>query len=158
MSDDVDAWLHYRADQGGRSPEAIYYWGGAEFRWPDLLYRLDGLVYIATGELLGIREDATHRYQASQGYSPPCKGVSPWGGVSLHLKEVIPQSSGAGAIGIGSGSLNRAGRSTSACSPFAPTRSLIGFYMRWKAGVAGSRRRAGEIGMVVAFSHRDAPS
>ena len=87
-SDDVDAWLHYHVEQGGGVPTLFITGSCAEFHWPELLDRMEGRVYIATGESVGLREDATRRYQASQDYSLLAQEFSQERLV-LYLKEVI---------------------------------------------------------------------
>ena len=64
----VFAWLHYRVDNksGVHTPFITGICG--EFRWPELLDRLENLIYIAKEEVDNIRKDNSGRYRAVQGY------------------------------------------------------------------------------------------
>ena len=50
-SDDVDAWPHYRVEQGGGDPTLFITGSCAEIHGPELHYRLEGRIYIDTGNL-----------------------------------------------------------------------------------------------------------
>ena len=67
--DDVGAWLHYHVEHGGGAPTLFITGSCAEFHWPELLGKLEVRIYIATGEVSGLREDNSRRYQAAQDYS-----------------------------------------------------------------------------------------
>ena len=55
---------------GGGVPTLLVTWRLAEFQRPEILDRPDGRIYIATGEVLGIRgKDAGRGYQDSTAYS-----------------------------------------------------------------------------------------
>ena len=68
-SDDVDAWLHCRAEVENGSPTLFVTGSCAGFHWADLLGRIEDGVYIATGDAVDLRADATRRYQAVQDYA-----------------------------------------------------------------------------------------
>ena len=66
MSDDVGDWIHYHVDHRDGAHAILVPGRCADFHWPDLLGALEGRLYIATGEVSGLREANSRRYQAAQ--------------------------------------------------------------------------------------------
>ena len=57
MADDVDAWLHYHVEHRNGVPTICITGRCAECRWPELLGELEERIYVATGEVAGLREE-----------------------------------------------------------------------------------------------------
>ena len=68
-SDDVDAGLHYHVEHRNGVPTPSITGRCAEFHWPEHVGELKGRIYIATGEVAGLRKDNSRRYQDVQDYS-----------------------------------------------------------------------------------------
>lgn len=69
-SDAVDAWIHYRLEQGTGAPSLFITGRCADAQWPELLGELEAGIYVAAGEVLGIRRKCSGRaYQEVRNYA-----------------------------------------------------------------------------------------
>ena len=85
-TEDDDARLHCRVDQGNGA-QMLYITGGcAEIHWPELLCRLGGRIYVATGAPVDPREYATRRKQACKDYSILVQGF-PQETLAMYIEE-----------------------------------------------------------------------
>ena len=67
--DDVAAWIHYRVEYRNGAPTLFITGRCAEFRWPEILEKLEDRMYFANGEVAGLREGNSRLYRDVQGYS-----------------------------------------------------------------------------------------
>ena len=88
MSDDGEACLHYHVEQGRGDPTLFITVSCAQFHWPEFLDRLEGRIYIATGESVDLRADATRRHQAVQDYAHLAQEF-PHERLSIYLKVAL---------------------------------------------------------------------